>query len=247
METKRTIIVSDVHGCIEEFDELVKTLSYNKENDRLILLGDLIDRGPESVAVVRRAREMGLECVMGNHEHKFLKWLRSAGSRNDVYDRRPHYTEFSDADVNYIMQMPSYIELPHANLHPFEKTIVVHAGLRAGVSLKNQTKDDLYYIRYMDIDAKFISLKKINKLGKDATGAHFWTEFWTGPESVVYGHNVHSYENPLIEEVSPGVTCYGLDTGCCFGGKLSALILETKEIVQIQAKQTYYRSDFDIR
>lgn len=240
MEIKqRTIIVGDIHGCIDEFDELVKTLSYDKKCDRLILLGDLIDRGPDSVAVVRRAREMDLECVMGNHEYKFLKWYKSSGSKLDVYDRQPHYTQFLDEDINYITRMSNYIQI--------ENTIIVHAGLRAGISLANQAKDDLYYLRYVDADAKFISLKKISRLGIAATGAHFWTEFWTGPESVVYGHNVHSFENPLIEEVAPNVMCYGLDTGCCFGGKLSALVLETKEIVQVQAKRTYYESKFEIR
>jgi bis(5'-nucleosyl)-tetraphosphatase (symmetrical) len=240
METKdRTIIIGDIHGCIDEFNELIKTLSYDKKSDRLILLGDLIDRGPDSVAVVRRARELDLECVMGNHEHKFMKWFKSSGSKNDVYDRRPHYTEFSDEDINYIARMDSYIKVGD--------TIIVHAGLRPGISLGNQSRDDLYYLRYIDDDKKFISLKKINRLGKEATGAHFWTEFWYGPESVVYGHNVHSYENPLIEEVQPGVTCYGLDTGCCFGGRLTAMVLETKQIVQVQAKRTYYESKFDIR
>jgi len=240
METKeRTIIIGDVHGCIDEFNELIHKLSYDKKTDRLILLGDLIDRGPDSVAVVRRAREMDLECVMGNHEFKFMKWFRSVGSQNDVYGRHPHYTQFSDEDINYISRMSEYIQI--------DNTVIVHAGLRAGISLSNQHKDDLYYLRYMDADSKFISLKKISKLGKEATGAHFWTEFWKGPETVVYGHNVHSYEDPLIEEVAPGVMCYGLDTGCCFGGKLTALILETKEIVQVQAKRTYYESKFYIR
>lgn len=241
MESKRTIVVSDIHGCIDEFDELLKTLSYKKEKDRLILLGDLIDRGPDSVGVVRKAREMDLECVMGNHEHKFMKWYKSFGSANDVYDRRPHYTQFTDEDVNYIARMDNYIVLPEHNI------VVVHAGMRPGVSLRHQTKDDLYYIRYMDSDSKFISLKKINRLGKDATGAHFWTEYWTGPESVVYGHNVHSFETPLIEEVRPDVFCYGLDTGCCFGGRLTAMVIETREIVQVQAKRTYYKSDYNIR
>lgn len=241
MESKRTIVVADIHGCIDEFEELLKTLSYKKEKDRLILLGDLIDRGPDSVAVVRKAREMDLECVMGNHEHKFMKWYKSFGSANDVYDRRPHYTQFTDEDVNYIARMENYIHLPQHNI------VVVHAGMRPGVSLRHQTKDDLYYIRYMDSDSKFISLKKISRLGKDATGAHFWTEYWTGPESVVYGHNVHSFETPLIEEVRPDVFCYGLDTGCCFGGRLTAMVIETKEIVQVQAKRTYYKSDYTIR
>ncbi len=238
MEIKRTIIVGDIHGCIDEFNELIKKLSYDKKSDRLILLGDLIDRGPDSVAVVRKARQMDLECVMGNHEYKFLKWFKSYNSKNDVYDRKDYYLQLSDEDINYIAQMPTSIKL--------ENTIVVHAGLKPGISLSNQSKDDLMYLRYTDKDKKFISLKKISKFGKEATGAHFWTEFWYGPESVVYGHNVHSFEEPLIEEVRPGVFCYGLDTGCCFGGKLTAMVLETKEIVQVQAKRTYYESKFDI-
>jgi len=241
MTSKRTIIVGDIHGCIDEFKELVNALSYNKETDRLILLGDLIDRGPDSVGVVAKAREMDLECVMGNHEHAFLKWYKSTGSQGDVYTKRDHYTKFSDADVNYIHRMSSYIHIPEQNI------VIAHAGLRGGIPLQHQRKDDLYYIRYMDSDKSFISLKKINKMGKAATDAHFWTEFWYGPESVVYGHNVHSYENPLFTEVRPGVTCYGLDTGCCFGGRLTAMVLETKEIVQVQAKRTYYGSRFDIK
>jgi bis(5'-nucleosyl)-tetraphosphatase (symmetrical) len=240
MDKLRTILAGDVHGCIDEFNELIKTIAYNKKSDRLILLGDLIDRGPDSVAVVKRAREMDLECVTGNHEFKFMKWYRSLN--NDVYDRRPHYTQFSDADVNYIANMAPYIVIPEHNI------IAVHAGLRSGIPLVNQSKDDLFYIRYMDSDKKFLSLKKINRVGgKEAAGAHFWTEYWYGPESVVYGHNVHSLSDPRIEEVCPGVFCYGLDTGCCFGGRLSAMILETKEIVQVQAKQTYYESKFEVR
>lgn len=239
METKRTIFVGDVHGCIDEFNELLKKLSYDPKNDRLILLGDLIDRGPDSVAVVRKAREMKLECVMGNHEHKYVKWFRTQGTRVDVYDKKAFYNDLLDQDISYIQDMPLYIEL--------DDVVAVHAGLKPGISISNQTKDDLMYLRYTDSDRKFISLKKINKLGKEATGAKFWTEFWQGPKSVVYGHNVHSYENPLIEEVAPGVTCYGIDTGCCFGGRLTALIWETKEIVQVQAKRAYYTSDFEIR
>lgn len=239
METKRTIFVGDVHGCIDEFDELLKKLSYDPKNDRLILLGDLIDRGPDSVAVVRKAREMNLECVMGNHEHKFIKWFRTQGTRVDFYDKRAFYSELSDQDIVYIHDMPTYIEL--------DDVAAVHAGVKPGIPISSQTKDDLMYLRYTDSDRKFISLKKINKLGKEATGAIFWTEFWTGPKNIVYGHNVNSYKDPRIEETAPGIFCYGIDTGCCFGGRLTALIWETREIVQVQAKRAYYQSDYEIR
>jgi bis(5'-nucleosyl)-tetraphosphatase (symmetrical) len=230
---KRTIIVSDIHGCIDEFEELIRTLKYNKKSDRLILLGDLIDRGPNSLAVVQKSRKMGLECVMGNHEYKFLKWYNSVGSSTGVYDKHDYYNQLTDEDVNYIFQMPTYIKLA-------DNIVVVHAGVKPGISIFNQSKNDLMYIRYSDSQQQFISLKKIAKIGKEAAGAHFWTEFWQGPESIIYGHNVHSMTDPLIEEVSPGVICYGLDTGCCFGGRLTAMILETKEIVQVQAKRAYY-------
>lgn len=233
---RQTIVVSDIHGCLDEFDELLKTISYKNENTRLICLGDLIDRGPDSLGVVRRVRELDLESVMGNHEHKFLKWYNSSGSRTDVYDKHKHYTEFNDQDIQYIFQMSNYIKI--------DNTVIVHAGLKSGVSLSAQKKDDLFYLRYTDLNGNFISLKKIFKVGKEAAGAHFWTEFWRGPESVIYGHNVHSLSEPLFEEVGPGVFCHGIDTGCCFGGHLTAFVLETKEIIQVPAKQTYYKLGF---
>lgn len=233
MEIKRTIVVGDIHGCLDEFEDLLHKVSYRRNYDRLILLGDLIDRGPKSVEMVQRARSMDLECLMGNHEYVFLKWYRS---NKKIYDAKKYYTEFSDEDVNYIAQMPHYIKV--------NDTILVHAGLKPGKQLENQKKDDCMYLRYTDINGEFISMRKVHELGKEASGAHFWTEFWKGPESVVYGHNVHSFSDPLIEEVTPGVTCYGIDTGCCFGGTLTALILETKQIVQVPARRTYYQSNY---
>lgn len=240
MAIKRTIVIGDIHGCIDEFNELLKELSYDDKSDELILLGDLIDRGPDSVAVVRKARQMNLKCVRGNHEHKFVKWLNSQNSRVNVYTGLPHYKEFSDEDINYIIQMPYYLIRGDF--------LIVHAGLRPGVSLEKQKKDDFMYIRYMEEDGSFVSLKTINKVGKEAAGAHFWTETYDGSMNVVYGHNVHSYDEPRIDTFpDKGTACYGIDTGACFGGKLTAMILETKEIVQIKSKKVYYASSFEIR
>jgi predicted phosphodiesterase len=235
---KRTIIVGDIHGCIDEFEELIQAVKYDKKSDRLILLGDLVDRGPNSLAVVQKARKMDLECVMGNHEHKILKWYNSVGSRGDVYDKHEFYAQLTDDDINYIFQMPTYIKLA-------DDIVIVHAGVKPGIPIFYQSKNDLMHLRYVDAKQQFISLKKIAKNGKEATGAHLWTEFWQGPESIIYGHNVHSLTDPHIQEVAPGVMCYGLDTGCCFGGRLTAMILETKEIIQVQAKKEYYPK-FDI-
>lgn len=227
----RCIIVGDIHGCLEEFDELLKKVQYLPKVDRLILVGDLIDRGPDSVGVVRRARELDVECTKGNHEVKFLKWFKG----NKHLDSHKFYNEFSDEDVTYINNMPYYVKVS-------EDLWVVHAGVKPGVPLEKQRNDDLAYLRYTDKDRHFISMHKIAK--GQGEGAMFWTEFWYGPASIVYGHNVHGYEEPKIDEVSPGVKCYGIDTGCCFGGRLTAFIAETGEMVQVQAKQIYYKSGF---
>jgi len=224
----RTIIIGDIHGCLEEFEELLNKLQYNKNTDRLILLGDLIDRGPDSVGVVRKAREFDLECVRGNHEVKFLKWYNG----NKFYDAHKHYNEFSDDDVSYINRMPFYIKIT-------DDLWILHAGIKPGLSLDKQKKDDFVFLRYTDENRKFISIKKI--AAGEAEDAKFWTSFGPFGANVVYGHEVHSMSDIRIDKFDDGTACYGIDTGCCFGGKLTALIWDTKEIVQVQAKKEYYK------
>lgn len=236
MSKSRCILIGDIHGCLEEFEELLKLMEYNEKIDRLILLGDLCDRGPDSIGVLRKAREMKIECVRGNHDHKILKW---ANSNKQFYQssNNKYYDQLNDDDIEFIFKMPTFIKIGNV--------IAVHAGLKPSITVENQKPDDLMHLRFTDSNHKFVSLKTIWKIGKEAADAHFWTERWKGPESVVYGHNVCSLDEPLIEEFHPGVKCYGLDTGCCFGGRLSALVLETGEIFQVKAKETYFKSGFE--
>jgi serine/threonine protein phosphatase 1 len=67
----------------------------------------------------------------------------------------------------------------------------------------------------------------------------YWADVWSGPYSVVYGHAVHSLVDPRIT-VNDGVITVGLDTGCCFGGRLTALLLPSFDFVQVQARRTYW-------
>jgi hypothetical protein len=238
---RRTVIISDIHGCLEEFEELLAKLEYHREKDRLIIAGDLIDRGPNSPGVVRKIRELNLESICGNHDAKFLKWFRNQGTNQEqFYSGKDYYCQFSDADINYLAQMPYYLKLPEHN------AIVIHAGLRAYLPIEKQDRQDLLYLRYCDSDHKFVSLKKIAKLGKEEADAHFWTEFGPFGCDVVYGHNVNSMENIRIDKYEDGTSCFGIDTGCCFGGRLTALVLDTKEVIQVRAKQVYHQSRFSI-
>ena len=136
MSISRHIFIGDIHGCIEELDELIKKLSYNKEKDKLILLGDLIDRGPDSVGVIRRAQELKAESVMGNHEHKFVQWINNTDC-NYAHKIRLFYLKFSDQDTKYIQQMKPYIKI--------DNMLAVHAGLKPGIFLKINLKM-IYFI-----------------------------------------------------------------------------------------------------
>lgn len=73
---KITVLVGDIHGCLEEFNELLKSIQYDSRTMRLIALGDLMDRGPDQAGCVRRVRELNIECVKGNHEDKHIRWFK---------------------------------------------------------------------------------------------------------------------------------------------------------------------------
>jgi hypothetical protein len=66
-----------------------------------------------------------------------------------------------------------------------------------------------------------------------------WATRWPGPESIIYGHHVHGLDEPRVDVPCAGVRCVGLDTGCCYGGRLSALVLPAEEIVSVQARARY--------
>lgn len=230
---ERTIFVGDIHGCLKEFEELLEKINYNSQTDRLILLGDFVDRGPDSIGVLRKIRKMNVECVRGNHDHKILKWINN-NKNNFKNNNQQFYDELTDDDIEFIFKMPLYIKL--------DDVVAVHAGIKPFIPMDRQRPDDLMYLRYTDENRKFISLRQIHKAEGEDIGAKFWTEFGPFGTNVVYGHNVFS--EVKIDEFSDGTACYGIDTGCCFGGFLTALIWETKEIIQVKAHQEYVKLGF---
>ncbi len=112
----RFIFIGDIHGCIDEFQELVRLVDVRPE-DRVCCLGDFMDKGPDPAGCVRFARESGFLSVLGNHEDKHLKWRRNeARAKAD-----PKYTNkmqpfsaekaaqnaaLSDEDVAWLETLP---------------------------------------------------------------------------------------------------------------------------------------------
>src|ERR1700721_1393367 len=96
---QRTLAIGDVHGCLEELRELLRVARYRADTDRLVFVGDLVDRGPDPVGVVREVRALAnagdVLVMMGNHEEKLVRWFkredeeRTLGKKNQMTPPAP--------------------------------------------------------------------------------------------------------------------------------------------------------------
>lgn len=245
----RHIVIGDIHGCLDEFNELVKLVNYSKGTDDLILVGDLIDRGPDSPGVIRRARELGARCVRANHEESALRYrkhealkLKNPNYVNPMRPRHPdrlaQWAAVSDDDWNWVDSLPPYIKFCN-------NWVAVHAGARAGILMKDQAVNELIRIRYVhNLTGKMVPLSDTGEAGSEC---HPWYEDWavgpaTDEQNIVYGH--HVYDQVNIQKTGTALTV-GIDTGCCFGGHLTALVLHDDNpnddltFVSVPAKQPY--------
>lgn len=239
----RTLAIGDVHGCLEELRELLRAVDYRASSDRLVFVGDLVDRGPDPVGVVREVRALAARgdvlVMMGNHEEKLVRWFkrveeeRTLGKKNMMTppapDRLAQWEAFAVEDVAWLANRPIRDTAAPGWL-------VVHGGFEALPVLK-QKPAAMLRCRWVNPETgKMVPLPEGSFAKPDGV---VWTELWTGPQNVVYGHAVHSLEAPRVDRPVNDVECWGIDTGCCFGGRLTALHLETREVFQVQARQKY--------
>jgi diadenosine tetraphosphatase ApaH/serine/threonine PP2A family protein phosphatase len=215
---KRTIVVGDLHGCQDEALELLDSLAVTV-SDRVIFAGDLVDRGPKRLECVELA--MRHECVLGNHEEKHLRIRRKP--RPDVIpDHAETRRVLDERHFAYFESLPLYLRVPEAN------AVVVHAGVLPGLPIESQSASILLHgqcIRPPEGKSCWPS--------KAPEGWAFWTNFWKGPERVIFGHTV--LDRPLVSEWAVGI-----DTGCVHGGALTAVVLPEWRIVSVPARKNYW-------
>ena len=121
--------------------------------------------------------------------------------------------------------------------------LVVHGGFDA-TPIETQKPSKMLRCRW--IDAATGKMKSLDMDGGAPPGTVWWAERWAGPKNVVYGHAVHSLERPRVDRNAAGAECWGIDTGCCFGGRLTALVLETREVLQVNARAKYAELNADL-
>ena len=237
----RTIVIGDVHGCIDEMRALVDAVSFRKGADRLVFVGDLTDRGPDPAGCVRFARELGAEGVESNHDEKHVRFRKheanrlATGKKNPMKlspERAAENAAMSDDDIAWIRGLPQV-------LHIAPNMVVVHAGLEPAFKVADQS-DAVIRVRYVNDAGEMVGYKE-GSLDQPADTV-LWASRWKGPESVIYGHAIHSMTEPRIDRFEGGA-CYSIDTGCVYGGRLTAAVVvpgHEVEFVQVQAARAYY-------
>jgi diadenosine tetraphosphatase ApaH/serine/threonine PP2A family protein phosphatase len=199
----RTIVIGDLHGCYDEAVKLLRALNASG-SDRVIFAGDLVDRGPKPKECVELA--MQHECILGNHEERHLHQRHRPGLLLSS-DHRTTRDALSDRHYDYLSTLPHLLRLPEHN------AAIVHAGAFPGVALEQQQARHLLHIQ--NIRPPGTKSHWPSKAPADFT---FWTNFWKGPERLIFGHSVLSA--PLVTEHAVGI-----DTGAVFGRGLTAVIL----------------------
>ena len=218
-QTQRTLFVGDVHGCLDELQMLLKKLAFSSA-DRLILVGDLVAKGPDSQGVVAFAREANALCVLGNHDDAVLRYRRAQRTGLEAKLKPGHLAvaqSLHEADWLWLEQLPLYLRLPEQNV------AVVHAGVVPGKALEAQARDDLLAMRTLRSDGSASTRMDEGDL---------WTAHYKGPEHIVFGHNA-------ISGLQRTSFASGLDTGCVYGRALTALVLPENTLVSVAAKRAY--------
>lgn len=217
----RTIAIGDVHGCADEFEELLNALELEPK-DRVIQLGDLVNRGPDSHGVLELVREYQVEAILGNHELRLLRAREE--KRKDLlkdYDL-PTMKKLSDKDWDFLETMPKF------EYGPTRDIVLVHGGFLPNQPWQTQDVDLITKIQVIDKDGN--PAKR-----SDAPEAKPWADYWGGQPFVIYGHT----PRPKVLE-RPG--SIGIDTGCVYGGHLTAYIIEDQSLVQVRARKAYAHS-----
>lgn len=216
----RIFAIGDVHGCLDELKALLAQL-YLTPQDRLIFLGDLINRGPASVEVLRYVRHLrNTRCLLGNHERRLLNFRKSGDlTLLKDYDWATLRALESD-DWLFMDNMDVTLEIPR------DQTVFVHAGFLPEPHWREQGPEIVTEIQVLDPARGDWGRRRRLPHGVS------WQNCWEGPPFVICGHT------PRTEVFRrPWSMC--IDTGCVYGGKLTACEIHTLELIQVPAQRNY--------
>ena len=231
-------IIGDVHGCADELVALLESLGYDVSGDRstashpegrkAFFVGDLVDRGPDIVGVLGLAmgmvRDGSARCVPGNHENKLLRAL-SGRNVQITHGLAETLAQLDGCDDAFRAELTQFLDslVSHAVLDD-GKLVVAHAGLPEKLQGRASGR-----VRSFALYGE--TTGETDEFGLPAR--YPWADDYRGKAMVVYGHT------PVPEpEWVNNTIC--IDTGCVFGGHLTAFRYPERELRSVPAARTYY-------
>ncbi len=235
---KKLIVYGDIHGCFDEFIELRELIGVEKY-DTEVLVGDFINKGPHSAKIIQYIKQNNISSIIGNNESKMIKlynlYKKEGKKFLDTIKSHEKQTLLSlhDSDISYLKSLPYFLK--------FHNLTIVHGGIFNHMKLNDKLskldKKYILHLRFLDKKHNFLAY---NDFKNRYT---FWSEIYKGHEGfIVYGH--HPFEEPKIDKYS-----IGIDTGCVYGGKLTAvsflmsdkeISLDSKKIFSVDARKIYW-------
>ncbi len=238
-------IIGDIHGCFTELKQLIMKLGYevsvsecnngtevfdinHPDNRKLVFTGDLIDRGPDSMNVLRLAMNLvgrgKAFCVPGNHDLKFLKYLNGKnvqikhGLEKTIEQAEKETEEFRKEVKEFLYSLVSHYLFDGGRL------VVAHAGLPESMQGRGSgaVREFCLYGETTGETDEFGLPVRYN-----------WAKDYRGKSKVVYGHTPVPEPEWLNNTIN-------IDTGCVFGGKLTAFRYPEEEIIAVSAGKVYY-------
>lgn len=235
------VVIGDIHGCYDEFKELLdkvhsETPSKMPDKCLKIVVGDLVNKGPDSIKVVKLCCDKypnSILSVRGNHEEIVLTLNKKFKEQKKRLEERGKWIEkIPSKYIAYLNSLPYSIKIPSL------KSIIVHAGIDPSredpaVTTPLHTMTTMRNIKVLkdarSEDHSYLCTKSENE-------GVAWATFWPGPEHVYFGHDARRRLQDKHEFAT------GLDTGCVYGDRLSYIYIKgqrTGEICSIKAKKTY--------
>lgn len=205
-----TLIVGDVHGCADEFRQLVSLANA----ETVVLVGDLFTKGPDPVGVWRTITETGARAVLGNHDLRLLSAIEGKTKDQHAVSVCAALDTTGDEWRQWLSACPLFLRLG--------QYVVVHAGIHPHLGVPGTT-------RKMATTMRQWPMKQPN--------APKWHDVYDGAEGVIFGHDAKQGLVWKKRQGSPWLV--GLDTGCVYGGGLSGFLLEAQRRIHVEAARAY--------
>jgi bis(5'-nucleosyl)-tetraphosphatase (symmetrical) len=203
----RHVFVGDIHGCLEPLERLLEASDFRPGRDRLLPVGDLVNKGPDSIGVLRRMIDLDAHSVLGNHD---AEWLLAGRIRDPAL-------------ASWLRAQPPARVL--------DDVILIHAGMHPAwteADLRRLTDEQIDYainVRYCDAQGR----RPASDWPPPPAPFVPWDTFYSGRKRVVFGHWAR-------RGLTRTERVIGLDSGCVYGRWLSAWIREEDRIVQVAAR-----------